>query len=494
MKTNLLKSKKFKYGVAGTALTVAFIAVVVIFNVIITALGQKYMWFVDMTEEKLFSLSDEAKEILSDVTEEVNIYFASEPDELMANSRSRYIYTTALQLDEAFPNIHVECVDVLKNPGFFRGFYETSATDIDPTSVVVTSGDEVSVIRNTLFFVLDDASDTSSAWAYNGEKKFVSAILQVTRSETPKVLFTAEHGENISAAGALVNIFGENGYDVEPIDLTKSDIDEDCRILVIYDPIYDFVGAEAEDIKFNEIEKIDDFLDGYGCLLVFCDPEHVDNLTNLNEFLAEWGISYVGGATVRDTEHAMSVDGYSIIADYQSGGAGGLYLSDIGSLTTPPKAIIRKSAPIDILWSTGGGLNASRNVSAMLKSYPTSELVVNGSPVETGAYNLLTVSREQRIVNNEYYYSYVIAVGSPSFASQAYLVSNSYANEDVISASMTAMGKDRVLAELNFKPFDDSTLTITTAEANKWTIAMTTVIPFIIAVVGIVIVTKRKHS
>ena len=494
MKTSLLKSKKFKYSAAGTALTVALIAVIVIFNIIFTALAQKYMWFVDMTEEKIFTLSDEAKETLADVTDDVQIYFASEPDVLMANSLCRYIYTTALQIDEEFPNITVDCVNVLKNPSFFREFYETAATDIDPTSVVVVSGDEVSVMKYNLFFVYDDSTDQNSLWAYNGEKKFVSAIMQVTRTETPKVLFTIEHGEDITSANSLANLFKENGYDVNTVDLAKSSVDEDCRILVIYNPIYDFVGAEAEDKSYDEIEKIDKFLDNYGCLLVFCDPQHVDNLTNLNEFLEEWGISYVGGATVRDLEHAMSVDNFSIIAEYQQGGAGGLYLADLNDLATPPKTIFRKAAPIDILWTQGGGLNASRTVSAMLKSYPTSELVIDGQPAGKGAYNLLTVSRETRIVNNENYYSYVIAAGSPSFASQTYLVSNSYANEDVLSASMQATGKDRVLANLSFKPFDDSELTITTAEANKWTVAMTVVLPVIFAICGAVVVTKRKHK
>ena len=494
MKTSLLKSKKFKYGAAGTALTIAFIAVVIIFNIIFTALAQKYMWFADMTKEKVFTLSDEAKETLSDVTDDVQIYFASEPDVLMANSMCRYIYTTALQLDEAFPNISVECVDVLKNPSFFRGFYETAATDIDPTSVVVVSGDEVNVMKYNLFFIYDDTSDASTVWAYNGEKKFVSSIMQVTRTETPKVLFTTEHGEDFASAGALANLFNENGYEVGTVDLSKDSVDEDCRILVIYNPIYDFVGAEAEDKSFDEIEKIDSFLDNYGCLLVFCDPEYAERLTNLNEFLSEWGIAYVGGATVRDAEHSMSVDNYSIIAEYQQGGAGGLYLADLNDLATPPKTIFRKSAPIEILWSQGGGLNASRTVSALLKSYDSSELIVNGQSAGKGAYNLLTISRESRIVNNETYYSYVIAAGSPTFASQSYLISNSYANEDVLSAAMQATGKDRVLANLSFKPFDDSELSITTAAANKWTVAMTLVLPIIFAIAGAVVVTKRKHK
>lgn len=483
-----------KYGAAGAALTVAFVAVIVIFNIIFTALATKYMWFVDMTKEKLFTLSEEAKETLSDVTDEVNIYFASEPDALNANSMLRYIYTTALQIDDEFPNIHVECVDVLKNPSFFRGFYETAATDIDSTSVVVTSGDEVSVLKYNIFFVYDDSSNASSVWAYNGEKKFVSAIMQVTQTETPKVLFTTEHGEDITKANSLAALFKENGFEVETVDLSQSDIDQDTRILVIYSPIYDFVGGEAEDKQYNEIDKIDKFLDNYGALMVFGDPEHAGNLRNLNEFLEEWGISFIPDATVRDMEHSMAVDGYSIIGNYQSGGAGGVYLSDLNNLTTPPKTIIRKAAPIKILWSEGGGLNASRQVSALLKSYDTSELIVNGMPAESGAYNLLTVSREQRIVDNEYYYSYVVAVGSPSFASANYLVTNAYGNEDILSAVMLAAGKDRVLANLSFKPFDDTEITVTTAQSNRWTVAMTLVLPIIFAACSLVVVTKRKHK
>lgn len=493
-KTALTGSRKFKLAASDAALTIAFIAVVVIFNVIFTTLAHRNMWFADMTEKHIYTLSKEAKETIEDITDEVHIYFASEPDELMANSMCRYIYTTALQLDDAFENIHTECVDILKNPSFFRGFYETAATDIDPTSVVIVSGGEVNVMRYTDFFVYDDTSDASTVWAYNGEKKFVSAIMQVTRTETPKVLFTTQHGEDIPSALSLAGLFSENGYEVDTIDLSKERVDDDCRILVIYDPIYDFIGAEAEDAEFDEIEKIDAFLDDYGCLLVFCDPQNIGNLTNLNEFLAEWGIAYTAGGTVRDTEHAMSVDGYSIIASYQSGGAGGLYLSDLNDLAAPPKTIFRKASPIDILWTSGGGLNASRSVSAMLKSYPTSELMIDGQPAGKGEYNLLTVSREARIVNNETYYSYVIAAGSPSFASQSYLVSNSYANEDIITASMQAMGKDRVIVGFTYKPFDDSSLTVTTADANKWTVAMTLALPLIVAVLGAVVVTKRKHS
>ena len=498
-RNSFLNSRKFKYGSVATAFTVAFVAIVVIFNIIFTALANKYMWYIDMTKEQVFTLSEEAKEIMSDITEDVYIHFASEPDELMNGTNSsytRYIYTTALQLEDEFPNVHVDAVSVLKNPSYFREFYQTTASDIDTTNVIVESGGEVRNFAATAFFTFNDVSDPSTVWAYSGEKRLISGIMQVTQTDNPIVYFTTEHGEALNTQDALTlwELFSENGFTVLPINLSQETVDDDCRIMVIYDATYDFLGAEAEDPSRNEIEKIDKFLDRYGCLIVFGDPAHVDKLTNLNEFLEEWGIAFEGQATVRDTEHSMSVDGYSIIAEYQKETLGASIYSDLNDLATPPKSIIRKSAPIDILWETGGGLNGSREVSAVLKSYDTAELVKDGMVVDNGAFNLVTVSRETRIVSNEYYYSYVMAAGSPTFAGKGYLDSNAYANDDILSAAMKAVGRERVLAVLERKPFDKSEITVTTAEANSWTVRMTTILPVLFAIAGLVVITRRKHS
>ncbi len=499
MRTNVFQTRKFKYGSVATAFTIAFVAIVVVFNIIFTALSQKYMWYIDMTEEKTFTLSEEAKDIMSDIKNEVNIYFASEPDVLMNTGDTafytRYVYTTALQLADEFDNVHVDCVDVLKHPSFFREFYTTAATDIDSDSVVVESNGEVRVFAIEAFFTFNDTSDASSVWAYSGEKRLISGIMQVTQTDTPKVVFTIEHGEDIASATALASLFAENGFTVETADLTKDTLDDDCRILVIYNPIYDFVGVEAEDDAKNEIAKIDAFLDGYGCLLVFCDAAYTEKLTNLNEYLEEWGIAYTADTYVRDAEHSMSVDNYSIVAEYRASDTlGGSLYNDLNALATPPKAIIGKASPINMLWESGGGLSGSRSVSPVLASYNTAELVENGQAGETGAFNLVTLSRETVIENNEYFYSYVFAFGSPTFANNSYVYSNAYANEDILSAAMKAAGRERVLAALELKAFDNDELTVTTKEANDWTVAMTLVLPVILAGCGLVVITRRKHS
>ena len=50
----------------------------------------------------------------------------------------------------------------------------------------------------TAFFTFNDVSDPSTVWAYSGEKRMISGIMQVTQTEKPIVSFTTEHGEALN--------------------------------------------------------------------------------------------------------------------------------------------------------------------------------------------------------------------------------------------------------------------------------------------------------
>ena len=44
-RNGFFKTKSFRYGSTATAFTAAFIAVVLVFNIIFTALANRYMWY-----------------------------------------------------------------------------------------------------------------------------------------------------------------------------------------------------------------------------------------------------------------------------------------------------------------------------------------------------------------------------------------------------------------------------------------------------------------
>ena len=78
----LFQKKKFKYGAFAVALTCAVIAVVIAANVIFASLAAHYFWYVDMTGEEFYDVSNNAIKLLEGVDKEnkVTIYFLAEKE------------------------------------------------------------------------------------------------------------------------------------------------------------------------------------------------------------------------------------------------------------------------------------------------------------------------------------------------------------------------------------------------------------------------------
>lgn len=487
--------RKKNYYLVSSAITACFIALVIVANVCFFALASHFTWYIDMTKGQVFSLCDATKDFLKEVDEEVNIYFTVEDDKIASTSQYLYyVYRTALEMKSQYDNINVECIDIVKNPGFFKPYYQTHAQQIYTDSVVIESGSESRIYYIDAFFVFDENGE--SIWAYQGEYKFVSAILSMTDTEMPPVYFTTMHGEKVGKdANALVTLFADAGFEVREIDLTKDDISDDARIVVINDPVYDFEGISATDDKGNEIAKLDKFLDNLGCLMVFTSPENAGNLTNLSELLAEWGIGFTPDTYIRDTANSVSADGRALVAKYaDSESLGGSLYSDITSLDTPPKTIVKNAMPLNIIFEENSELNGNKSVDSVLLSHDSALSVSNGVESAVGSVPLMVVSRESTILNNEYYYSYVLACGSADFTSSAYLTSNTYANSDIIYNTVKLTGRERILADIEYKVLDDTKLDITTSQANGWTVALTVTLPIVIALCGTIVTVRRKHA
>lgn len=246
-KTGYLASKKFRYGSTATAITVFTVALVVLANVIFTALSEKYLWYAGHDGKGGVLPFRATKKYMEEITSPSTSISRRSPDEISEGTYSeytKYVYRTAQLLAQEFDNINVECHDVYREYNFFKPYAESAATKIAPTSVIVESGTEFRVMLIDSFFIFDD--NYQNIWGYNGENKLVSAIYQVTASDMPIVCFTKGHGETSGEKRAIHTMFSDAGFDVREIDLSLEDIPADCRIIIADAPLYDFIGREAE--------------------------------------------------------------------------------------------------------------------------------------------------------------------------------------------------------------------------------------------------------
>ncbi len=503
--------RKLQHGTITVILSVLLIASVILVNVIFTALAYKFNIFTDMTTELVFTLSDAFKNALADVNTPVQIHFCHEPDYLEANTLTKYVYHTALQIAEEFDWVTVDAVDSNKEPTLFSKYALSSASgSVSTSSVIIESGSEFRIMSANNFYVVNN---DGSIWAYNAEEKFAAAILSVTATDLPVAYFTTQHGETRNTY--LEEIVQNAGYEVKYIDLTKEEIESDARLVIINNPVYDFSPENAAEGINSELEAIDRFLASkYGSLMVFLDPLKIDGLTYLREYLSEWGI-VVSDTVVQDKMNSITSNGYSVVGAYNYEPVlGASLVKDIANTDHPPKTIFEYAAPIyysDLYTPvlnaeettptpTGSyayyGNNANREISAALRSSADALALKDGNVVDSkGNYNLMVVSSERRMINNEEYTSYVLCTATADFTNEKYINSNVYANKDILYSAFKLMGRDFIPADITFKVLESYEIEdMTTKQANAWTVVLVTVLPTVILLTGAVICVRRRFK
>ena len=386
--------RKLRYGGVSAAVTVLIIAAVILFNVIFSALSQKFTWYVDLTPDRLFTLSDECIALIRDgdaefanstsspiqmvdkIREEnkaynaehglsaehadyrdehimINLIFCDDPDVWKEDSSMHYVYNTALELQAEFPDhISIKNYNIIHNPSSVTKFKTNSLSTISTTSVIIEFGTEYRVRNLKSFYTF--SSDTDDVpWAYNGEKAFCSSILSVTRAESPLACYTVDHGESFTDISLLQTLV-DAGYVLDDLNLRSEEIPAECRLLIIFDPKEDFLVNDGT-TDIDEIEKIDKFLDGTNSMMVFASPD-TPVLTHLEEYLAEWGIKFdrhTDAATgdqhpymINDDSNSLTVDGYTVVSEYVTDNPISGITEDMRSRPTPQSVIFKNAMSI----------------------------------------------------------------------------------------------------------------------------------------------------
>lgn len=383
--------RKLRHGSASLGLCIIVLVAVLLFNVGMTALCTTQFWFIDLTPQSiytvyqqynnlqkecgLYTLMDETVGYLEYIIDlankdreepvKVEIIFCSEPDQLTGTESMRYVYYTALALQNQFPDtISVSWRDVWSNPSSVDMYRSTSYSTIYPSNIIVASGTEFRVSSVRSFYTYDSDSASDVPIGYNGQKQFVKQILDVTGAEAPICCLTVNHGEpfanwdlndraNWPEYSEFMNVIEGAGYEIQFLNLETDEIPENCRLILTFDPQTDFVSAFGnENVTVSETKKLDAFLDKSYSFMVFMDAD-TPHMPNLEEYLNFWGIEYQrtngqnsadetvkGNYAIVDSANALDGTGNTFIAQYPVGkGIGAAALSDIVSAGTQPKVI-----------------------------------------------------------------------------------------------------------------------------------------------------------
>lgn len=518
-------NKKIRYGSMAVVYTALVIAAIIIFNVIISALGNNlYSFFhIDMTKEQLFEISDTTRVLFDDMKQsipegdkddfKVKIVFMSSETSLANTSyiMLKQVYEMAKQYEEEFDFIELEFIEPNKNPEKVQKYLLHS---VDKTSNTISSTDiyfegpdgKYISVPYTLFYLTDSSLSSGDKYTlFNIESKMTGSILQLFSTDSIAYITTG-HGEDTTLT-ELRALLAIAGYTVKEIDLTKEDFDyEKGKLVIVNSPKTDFGGVNS---TVDEITKLGNFVDYDKVphhMITFVDAEHSVNgkLTEFLAFMQDHGIYYSSSVVTEHSDNSLSDDKKTLVGTYisnnestsNSNGLGYSFVKTITELNI--KTLIKNSSAIKIDATKSSSLSDTYYVDSIIKisdKATVTSLESASQSFDTGYNTLLAISGRDIIVDNSTTYtSYVLAGASSSFVSDEYL--KMYGNRDIIYAALRAMSLNSIdpdVVNISYKQYLAEGLTITEGQQIIWTIAVTAILPVALAVVGVVVTVRRKN-
>ena len=393
-------------------------------------------------------------------------------------------------------NVKVEYIDINKEPELANKYLTESQTSLSYNNVIIQGKYHYRIRTFNGFYTAD--TETGKVFAFSGEKNMTASILQASLAEAPVVSFTTGHGESWSQG--FEEIFTATEFEVKKVDLATEDIDPRTKILVIYNPVSDFIGyTGSASTGKNEIDKLSEYMadkENFNSLMVFVNSS-TESLTNLREYLWEtWGLDYMPNYKLADEKNSIAngTDFYSIIGNYNTANTNSAAYSIHKTASERGiRTVIRNAVPLKI--DTSGRASGTPDIA--VSTYDTAYALISdgkgGVDRVDGSYPVVALSTYRTYGdNNAQKYKFVMLVGSTDFGSDAY-VTNTYGNRSIIYSATRNMATDRVIPDIDIKRFEETALTLTTEQAEKLTWFVTLTFPLIIICIGFAVFVRRRH-
>lgn len=258
------------------------IALSVIVNLIAGQIPTKYT-NIDITTNQLYTITDQTKELLASLNDDVTVYVLSSEDGVDST-----ISQTLKSYEEASSHIKVEYIDPLVNPQFASSY---STSNLSQDSLIVETAKRYKVISyNEMYETeIDYSTYSQNVTGYDGEGQLTSAISYCTSDDMPKIYIISGHNEYTLDSGFTTALEKEN-IDYETISLMEYDaIPDDAECIIIHAPEKDFSEDDAN--------KVIDYLNNGG--KAFITTEYVEEqMPNFEKILSEFGLTIEKGYAV----------------------------------------------------------------------------------------------------------------------------------------------------------------------------------------------------
>ena len=283
-----VSKKTLSFGAYSTGLIALILAVTVVANLAVNQLPSDVTTF-DVTTSGLYSLTDDTKNYLKSLDQDVTIYVLAS-----SSSMDSTVDGTLQDMAEQSDHLTVTYIDPASNPTFLQEYSDVMSSTWN--SLIVECGSRYKVVdySDLYEYTVDYTTYTQKVTGYDVEGQVDSAIAYVTSEDLPKVYVLTGHGEE-SLGSNFTSVLSKLNCEYESLDLLANDaVPEDCSVLIINGP--------ATDLSSDDADKILYYLQRGGDLIATTNFQQADDMTNWNRVLNYYGVSVSKGVVLENNQ------------------------------------------------------------------------------------------------------------------------------------------------------------------------------------------------
>lgn len=493
-KLSFMKTDKFKRSTAATIFTVVFVVLIIVLNMVVSALTDRYPSMnIDITPDKLNTLSEDSLNIAKGLDKDVEIFIIGSEemirgDKLYAQLGINYsqVANLAEKLQEANPDrVKMSFIDPDMNPGFIQEYADDGLAS---GSVLVRSKDRHRVLSVADLFSVQENTNTGERKMYSKvDGAMANALYLVNLDTVPVIAVATGHNEVLKtdARAGFDALMKDCCFDVVEFNILTDEVPENASVVMLPTPTTDYTDQEID-----KLTKFLDDADSTKSLFITSHPAQA-KFPNLALFLEDWGLKIDGGViTETDSNNHLMLNG---AASKQW-----LFANPTGEILEGeyPNFLAPMATPIELLFDN----NNSITTYALAETANTTYLAMTDSDLENenpDTKSFVTAALAQRVSTDGEapVKTNVIVMGDT--LSMGYLNDNVYGNRAFVSDLMRfATDTTDKTVGITVDQTQTNVRDITAPASVIIVVGLvifTILLPLAILIAGFVVFLKRRH-
>ena len=466
----LFTSHKGKNALYSAVAIVVAIAIVVVVNL---AAGQLPISVrqKDLSTEQIYSISDTTKDVVSGLTDEVDI-IALATNGTMDDRISNYLELYCNQSDL----LKLTVIDTTKNPSALTEY------DADANSVVVRNAstekqevisfDDILVYDATSYYYYQQYVYTE----FDAEGQLTSAVSLVTSDAAHIVYCETGHGET-SLGSSVSELITKNNLTTAKFSLLADGIPEGCEMILFNQP--------TSDLSADELTQLQDYMAEGGQVMFLLDSDtQPADFPNLNTLANQYGMNLLEGSLADQSNY------------YQYFGSAFVFFPDLSSSDSITSSIgsseyvmvgydgttqVSPAVPMELV---DPGISTV-TTSSFLTTSDTGVAYVSQNNYQTGTYVLGAYGTDSDTGAR------LTIISADTLISESLVSSfSSLANLQVFMNALTAGFDDMTTVSIASKSLTVTYNTVT--NPTLWTLLFVVVVPLAVLVGGFVHWMRRR--